>query len=236
MTALAVARNGDVFAGAADGGIWKSIDRGTHWTPVGDQLGTMSIGALLIDNSSGGSGYTVYAGTGEANGSSDSYAGIGVLKASDGGATWSQLPTAAVTTAGATTAGLTGALVFRLLRASGYLYAATSHGLYRIDPATGSAWTRILQFDGSYPNGSTLPVNQRVWDMITDVIALPGTGHLLAVAGWRTGEPTNGLYESTDAGTTFTYIANPNGWPWSGASARCSSGSAGSRRCCAPPA
>ena len=40
-------------------------------------------------------------------------------------------PTAAVTPGGATTAGLTGALVFRLLHAGSYLYAATSHGLYR---------------------------------------------------------------------------------------------------------
>ena len=45
-----------------------------------------------------------------------------------------------------------------------------------------------------------------------DRITLPGSGHLLAVAGWRGGEPTNGLYESRDAGNSFTYIANPNGW------------------------
>jgi hypothetical protein len=212
MTALAVAGNGDVFAGAADGGIWKSTDRGAHWTPVGDNLGTMSIGALLVDNNSGGNGYTVYAGTGEANLSSDSYAGIGVLRSTDGGATWTQMPTSAVTPAGASTAGLTGALVFRLLRAGSYLYAATSHGLYRINPSTDSAWTRILQFDAAYPNGTTLAVNLRFWDMITDVIALPGNGHLLAVAGWRNGEPTNGLYESVDAGNTFTFIPNPKGW------------------------
>src|SRR6266536_4338521 len=43
-------------------------------------------------------------------------------------------------------------------------------------------------------------------------VALPGSGHLLAVAGWRAGEPTNGLYESLDGGNTFGYIANPNGW------------------------
>src|SRR6266496_4041631 len=212
MTALAVAGNGDVFAGAADGGIWKSTDRGAHWTPVGDNLGTMSIGALLLDNNSGGNGYTVYAGTGEANLSSDSYAGIGVLRSTDGGATWTQMPTSAVTPAGASTAGLTGSLVFRLLRAGSYLYAATSHGLYRINPSTDSAWTRILQFDAAYPNGTTLAVNLRFWDMITDVIALPGNGHLLAVAGWRNGEPTNGLYESVDAGNTFTFIPNPKGW------------------------
>jgi len=212
MTAIAGAGNGDVFAGAADGGIWKSTDRGAHWAPVGDNLGTLSIGALLVDNNSHGSGYTVYAGTGEANGSGDSYAGIGVLRSTDGGGAWTVMPTSAVTPDGASTPGLTGALVFRLLRAGAYLYAATSHGLYRINPSADSGWTRVLQFDGAYANGTTLPVNLRVWDMITDVIALPGNGHLLAVAGWRTGEPTNGLYESFDGGSTFNYIANPNGW------------------------
>src|SRR2546423_14025195 len=91
MTAVAVAANGDVFAGAADGGIWKSTNRGATWTPVGDFLGTLSIGALLIEEGRGK--YTVYAGTGEANTSSDSYAGIGVLKSTDGGGTWTQMPT-----------------------------------------------------------------------------------------------------------------------------------------------
>jgi len=113
MTAVAVAGNGDVFAAAADGGIWKSTDRGTSWTPVGDFLGTLSIGALLIEDS--GDAYTVYAGTGEANTSSDSYAGIGVLKSVDQGATWSQLPATAVKPDGTATVGLNGALVFRLL-------------------------------------------------------------------------------------------------------------------------
>jgi hypothetical protein len=211
MTAVAAARNGDVFAGAADGGIWKSTDRGAHWVPVGDRLGSLSIGALLVDNGSRG-GYTVYAGTGEANTSSDSYAGIGVLRSTDGGGTWTLMPTAAVTPNGASTAGLTGALVFRLLQAGNYLYAATSHGLYRINPSADSAWTRILQFDDAYAGGTTVPVNLRFWNMITDVVALPGSGHLLAVAGWRGGEPTNGLYESIDGGTTFGYLANPNGW------------------------
>jgi hypothetical protein len=212
MTAVAVTKSGDIFAGAADGGIWKSTNRGTSWTPVGDHLGTMSIGALLVDNDSGKK-YTVYAGTGEANTSSDSYAGVGILKSTDGGSNWSSLPTTAVNSDGtASTSDLTGALTFRLLRSGSYLYAATSHGLFRINPAIDSTWARVLQFDAQHANGNTLPANLRVWDMITDVVALPGSGHLLAVAGWRAGEPSNGLYETYDAGNTFTFIANPNGW------------------------
>ena len=210
MTALAVAKNGDVFAGAADGGIWKSINRGASWTAVGDYLGTLSIGALLIDSDNGRK-YTIYAGTGEANTSSDSYAGIGVLKSTDGGASWTSLPTSAVYPNGASSdSGLNGALTFRLLRSGAYLYAATSHGLFRINPSADSSWTRVLQFDSTY--GTARPVNLRFWDMITDVIALPGSGHILAAAGWRAGWPSNGLYESLDAGNTFSFIANPNGW------------------------
>lgn len=209
MTSVAVARNGDVFAGGADGGIWKSSNRGSSWTPVGDFLGTLSIGALLIEEGSRGR-YTVYAGTGEANTSSDSYAGIGVLKSTDGGTSWTQMPATAVKPDGTATAGLNGALIFRLLRSGSYLYAATSHGLYRINAAGAANWTRILQFDDVF--GSSAPVNLRVWNMITDVITLPGSGHLLAVAGWRGGEPTNGLYESSDAGNSFTFLANPNGF------------------------
>ncbi|HEX6548162.1 MAG TPA: hypothetical protein VF134_05415 [Candidatus Dormibacteraeota bacterium] len=210
MTAVAAAAGGDLFAGGADGGLWKSTDQGASWTPVGDNLGTLSIGALLIDNTD--KGYTVYAGTGESNTNSDSYAGLGVYESSNGGKSWTLLPSSAVDTAGSATVNLNGANVFRLLLNGGYLYAATSHGLYRIVPGVDGQWTRVLAFDSQYANGTTLAPNLRVWDMITDVVALPGAGHLLAAAGWRAGEPTNGLYETTDGGNTFTFLANPQGF------------------------
>src|SRR6516225_8091895 len=85
MTALAAAPDGSLFAGAADGGVWKSSDGGQHWTPLTDSQATLSIGALLVTRSA--RSYTVYVGTGEANTSQDSYAGVGVLASTDGGAT-----------------------------------------------------------------------------------------------------------------------------------------------------
>src|SRR4051812_19286945 len=61
MTALAASSNGTLFAGAADGGVWKSTDGGQHWTPTFDTQDTLSIGALLITSS--GNSYKLYAGT-----------------------------------------------------------------------------------------------------------------------------------------------------------------------------
>src|SRR5215510_15180196 len=121
MTALAAAPDGTVFAGGADGGVWKSTDGGQHWTPVTDTQATLSIGALLVTGS--GSNYTVYAGTGEANTSQDSYAGVGVLASTDGGATWHRVGGPE----------LNGALIFRLVQDGNTLLAATSHGLYSFD-------------------------------------------------------------------------------------------------------
>src|SRR5216684_2454802 len=133
MTALAAAPDGSLFAGAADGGVWKSADGGLHWTPVTDTQGTLSIGALLVTGS--GNGYTVYAGTGEANTSSDSYAGVGVLASTDGGSSWHRVGGPE----------LNGALIFRLAQDGSTLLAATSHGLYSFDTASATNWIPVLQ-------------------------------------------------------------------------------------------
>ena len=196
-TSLAVAPDGSLFVGAADGGVWKSTDHGNHWTPMTDNEGTLSVGALLVVPGSG-TQYTVYAGTGEANTSSDSYAGIGVLKSTDGGTSWSQVGGSE----------LNGALIFRLARNGNNILAATSHGLYR---SSGGTWIAVLQPAGPPP--LTGNFNLVVGNMITDVAVRPGTGgsQVLAVAGWRGGAPTNGLYLSTNGGSTFSAL-NPQGW------------------------
>ena len=196
VTSLAAAPDGSLFLGAADGGVWKSTDNGAHWASKTDSQGTLSIGALLVV--AGTRGYTLYAGTGEANTSSDSYAGVGVIASTDGGNNWARVGGPE----------LNGALIFRLAQNGSTILAATSHGLYSY---AGTSWTAVLQPAGP-PRGGNF--NLKVGNMITDVAVVPGTGgsQVLAVAGWRGGAPTNGLYLSTDGGTTFNFIANPQGW------------------------
>jgi hypothetical protein len=199
-TALAAAPDGSIFVGGADGGVWKLKKDGTTWTPETDGQGTLSIGALLVVPGSGTTNYTVYAGTGEANTSSDSYAGVGVIKSTDGGSSWSQVVGGS---------DLNGALIFRLAQDHGNILAATSHGLYSF--STTSGWTPVLQPAGPPVDGKNF--NLVVGNMITDVAVVPGTGgsQVLAVAGWRAGAPTNGLYLSTDGGSSFAPL-NPQGW------------------------
>lgn len=80
-----------LYAGAADGGVWKTVDGGQSWEPLTDDKDSLSIGALAIDPSTPD---TIYAGTGEPlyfqmlSRYTWDYPGIGVLKSTDGGNTW----------------------------------------------------------------------------------------------------------------------------------------------------
>ena len=83
-----------IFLGAAGGGIWKAdnaLALELNWRSVNRGIPTNAIGSLAFDPTDK-TGRTLYAGTGEANGSSDSEAGLGIYKSIDGGETWILLP------------------------------------------------------------------------------------------------------------------------------------------------
>ena len=135
VTALA-AQGLIVYAGAADGGVWKSTDGGTNWTALTDSQATLAIGAIAVDWTT--TPETVYAGTGEGNHCQDCLPSQGVLKSADGGTTWTLLAQTMFTAQNFAFEGLvvdhpSGAPAARLL-------AATNHGLYRSIDA-GATWT-----------------------------------------------------------------------------------------------
>ncbi|MCU1268035.1 MAG: trypsin domain protein [Acidobacteria bacterium] len=65
-----------VYVGAAQGGVFRSLDGGTTWTPIFDTAQSLAIGALNLDPVNG----WLWVGTGEANGSADSFAGVGLYR------------------------------------------------------------------------------------------------------------------------------------------------------------
>ena len=83
-----------LLVGAAGGGIWRTdraLDDSPDWEPSSDGIPSNAIGSLLYDPTDA-RGRTLYAGTGEPNGSSDSEAGVGLYRSTDGGRSWSLVP------------------------------------------------------------------------------------------------------------------------------------------------
>jgi photosystem II stability/assembly factor-like uncharacterized protein len=76
-----------LYVAVADGGVWRTRDAGQTWEPLSDFEETLSGGAVLLDPTDPD---TIYFGTGEGNGAIDNYPGIGVLKSTDGGLTWTK--------------------------------------------------------------------------------------------------------------------------------------------------
>ncbi|WP_124848090.1 S-layer family protein [Acidipila sp. EB88] len=90
-----------VYLGATGGGVWKSTNAagaaaGVSFTPLTDDLAvfansltslpSLSIGALTVQP---GNAQVLLAGTGDPNDALDSYYGVGILRSTNGGVTWS---------------------------------------------------------------------------------------------------------------------------------------------------
>jgi len=123
-----------IYIGPAYGGVWKSTNGGTNWTPLTDKQSSMSMGAIVIDPDDP---LIIYAGTGEATYSGASYSGLGLLKSTDGGASWIEY-----------TSGLPVHTYFsRIVIRPGHnneLFAAMGNsGLYRSTNG-GANWTQAL--------------------------------------------------------------------------------------------
>ena len=135
IPAIAVDPNhpGRLYIGAANGGVWRSDDDGAHWTPLTDHEVSTAMGAVAVDSDNSD---IIYAATGEATYSGSSYSGMGILKSTDGGQSWTWLRN-----------GLPlGAVISRIrIRPSNHDEIITAHGNSGIYLSTdaGESWRRV---------------------------------------------------------------------------------------------
>jgi photosystem II stability/assembly factor-like uncharacterized protein len=190
MTAMA-ASHGTIWAGGADGGVWRSTDQGRHWTSYSRGLPRLSVGSLAVDPND----HSVWVGLGEPNTSQDSTKAQGVYRLAKGATKWHRVGGDE----------LSSNTIYRVRFVGDTVFAATNRGLYRraTDVGIHSPWHLVLRPDDNPPY-DTSPV--------TDVIREPGSGGkgIVAVIGWRGGtEPSdtqaNGFYVSSNAGKAGSF-------------------------------
>ena len=76
------------YVSAGSGGVWKTTNAATTWTPVFDDEGSYSIGTLAADPNNP---HVMWVGTGEDNGGRHVGYGDGIYRSDDGGKTWSNM-------------------------------------------------------------------------------------------------------------------------------------------------
>ena len=79
--------SGRMFVGTGDGGVWTRANASAAFVPIFDLEPTLSVVAFALDITTSPNP-TLYVGSGEGNGSADSYYGQGVFVSSDLGVSW----------------------------------------------------------------------------------------------------------------------------------------------------
>lgn len=182
-----------VLVGAASGGIWETTDAGATWAARSDQQPSLYTGALAFDPSAPA---TVYAGTGEGDQGGGVNTGAGLLRSTDGGASWA--PRDAGFFAGH---GFFDVIVDPLNGQN--LVAATTRGVFRSTDG-GQNWTvgTVVGAPGTQRNVLTWSIS-----MHPPVAAnANSTQEVLAGA-------SDGVWVSNDGGVTWAAVALPGPAP-----------------------
>ena len=187
VTSLAVdpTNSSVVYAAAAGGGLWKSIDGGTTWTSLTDNFPRLSSGAIALDPNNPS---TVYYGTGELNFNIDGYPGAGIFKSTNGGASWTPMALP-----------LGGAIYYtsKIVVApsnSSVVYAAGYWDAYKSTNA-GQTWTELDLTHGAVDDIVVDPTNANT------VYAAYGSSFAYDSTSY-------GIHTSTDGGATWSYLQN----------------------------
>jgi photosystem II stability/assembly factor-like uncharacterized protein len=189
----------EYYVGVASGGVWKTVNDGTTWTPVFDGEGSYSIGWVALDPNDPS---VAWVGTGESNSQRSVAYGDGIYRSDDGGKNWQNL--------GLKKSEHIGRVVIDprdsktvYVAAEGPLWGSGGdRGLYKSTDG-GKNWKAVL----------TISENTGVVDVALD----PSNPDVVYAAAYQRrrhvftlidGGPESGIYKSTDAGATWNKLKN----------------------------
>jgi photosystem II stability/assembly factor-like uncharacterized protein len=199
--AVVESRPTTMFVATASGGLWRTVNNGTTWTPVLDHEETASLGAVAVAPSNP---EVVWAGTGEANARNSVSWGSGVYKSTDGGRTWRNMGLRDTHHIGRVAIDPSNADVV-YVAALGHLWGPNrERGVFKTTDG-GRTWRQVMFLDEETG--------------CIDLALDPGRPSVVYAAAYRVrrdafagGNPavqfsrTAGLYKSADGGETWTKL------------------------------
>lgn len=186
------------FVAIGSGGVWKTVNAGTTWTPIFDEESVYSIGDVTIDPSNSN---IIWVGTGENHGGRHISFGDGVYKSLDGGKTWKNT--------GLENSERISDIVVHpkdsdtvWVSVQGPLWTSGGErGLYKTTDG-GDNWSRVLEPKDEWTGVASLAIDPRnpdrlyaaTWSRQRKVAVYVGTG------------PGSGIHSSNDGGKTWTKL------------------------------
>jgi photosystem II stability/assembly factor-like uncharacterized protein len=191
------------YAGAASGGLWKTVDGGVHWQSIFDDQPVSSVGSLAVAPSDPN---VVWAGTGEPFVRSHISLGWGIFRSTDAGKSWTKM--------GLDNTGRISRIIVHPTNPDLVYVAALGHaygpqqerGIYRTSDG-GKNWERVLFVSDSAG--------------ASDLVMDPNNPRILFAGFWQieihtwgrtSGGPGSGIWMSRDGGTTWKRLTG-NGLP-----------------------
>ncbi|MCA0377429.1 MAG: glycoside hydrolase [Gemmatimonadetes bacterium] len=188
------------YVGYDNGGVWRSTDYGANWVPLFDDQPTGSIGAIAVAPSQPN---VVYVGSGAGIIRPDLAVGDGMYKSTDAGRTWTHL-------------GLRETQMIAMVdvdprnpdrlfvAALGHPYGPnTERGIFRSLDG-GQSFTKVLYKD-EYTSGNDVRIDPTNPDI---VYATLWQQQQSFIEGQGFGGGGNGIFKSTDGGTTWRQLTN----------------------------
>ena len=193
-----------IYASAASGGVWKSVNAGLSWQPIFDDQDYASTGALAINQQTPD---IVWLGSGEGNVRNSTSIGGGIYKSMNAGKTWQKMGLEKTERINRIALHPTNPNI-AYAAALGTLWSKNNdRGLYKTVDG-GKTWKNILYVDNT--TGAS------------DIKMDPSNPNKLYATMWEfsrlpyrfeSGGPGSGLYVSIDGGETWDRKTQENGLP-----------------------
>ena len=184
---------------AGSGGVWKTVNSGTTWTPIFDNQKSYSIGCITLDPQNPN---TIWVGTGENVGGRHVGYGDGIYKSDDGGFSWKNM--------GLLNSEHLSKIIIHpnnsniiWVASQGPLWSiGGERGIYKSNDG-GKSWKRTLG-DDEWIGATDIVIDQNNSDIL---YAATWQRHR-TVAGYLGGGPGSGIHKSVDGGETWEKLTN----------------------------